>query len=36
MATLTLKAKEEIKGMVTGNVLVPNDTDYEPARYGTP
>ena len=32
MTTLTLKAKEEIKGMVRGNVLVPNDTGYDEAR----
>ena len=32
MRTLTLKAKEEIKGMVRGNVLVPNDAGYDEAR----
>jgi len=32
MTTLTLKAKEEIKGIVRGNVLVPNDTGYDEAR----
>jgi FAD/FMN-containing dehydrogenase len=32
MTTLTLKAKEDIKGIVRGNILVPNDTGYEEAR----
>jgi len=32
MITLTLKAKEEIKGIVRGNVLVPNDRGYDEAR----
>jgi hypothetical protein len=32
MTTLTLKAKEDIKGIVMGNILVPNDTGYEEAR----
>jgi FAD/FMN-containing dehydrogenase len=32
MTTLTLKAKEAIKGLVRGNILVPNDTGYEEAR----
>jgi len=32
MTTLTLKAKEEIKGIVRGNVLVPNDTGYDESR----
>src|SRR6185503_19701866 len=32
MTTLTLKAKEEIKGTVRGNVLVPHDRGYDEAR----
>ncbi|MGE5215868.1 MAG: FAD-binding oxidoreductase [Chloroflexota bacterium] len=32
MRTTTLQAKEEIKGIVRGNVLVPNDTGYDEAR----
>jgi FAD/FMN-containing dehydrogenase len=32
MTTLTLKAKEEITGILRGNVLVPNDTGYDEAR----
>ena len=32
MTTLTLKAKEEIKDVITGNVLLPNDTGYDEAR----
>jgi hypothetical protein len=32
MTALTLKAKEEITGIVRGNVLVSNDTGYDEAR----
>src|SRR5262245_49826546 len=32
MTTLMLKAKEEIKSVITGNVLLPNDTGYDEAR----
>src|SRR6266850_6743400 len=32
MTTLTLKAREEIKGLVKGTVVVPDDPGYEEAR----
>jgi FAD/FMN-containing dehydrogenase len=32
MTTQTSKAKEELKGAIKGNVLVPDDPDYEEAR----
>ncbi|HEX9144693.1 MAG TPA: FAD-binding oxidoreductase [Candidatus Binatia bacterium] len=32
MTTQTLKAKEELKGIIKGNVLIPDQPDYEEAR----
>ena len=32
MTTQISKAKEELKGAIQGNVLVPDDPDYEEAR----
>ena len=32
MTTLTLKAREEIKGLTKGTIVVPDDPGYEEAR----
>jgi hypothetical protein len=32
MITLTLKAREEIKGLIKGTIVVPDDPGYEEAR----
>ena len=32
MTTLTLKAREEIKGLIKGSIIVPDDPGYEEAR----
>ena len=32
MTTLTLKAREEIKGLIKGSIIVPDDLGYEEAR----
>jgi FAD/FMN-containing dehydrogenase len=32
MTTLTLKAREEIKGLIKGSIVVPDDPGYEEAR----
>jgi hypothetical protein len=32
MTTQISKAKEDLKGTIQGNVLVPDDPDYEEAR----
>ena len=33
MTTLTSKAREEIKGLIKGSILVPDDPGYEEARH---